>query len=112
MNETRPCPYCAEDVRAEAIKCRHCGSFLGLRGSPNDWRRSASDRMVAGVCGGLAQQFGVPTAVIRLAFVLMTFFAGGVGLLIYLVLWIVMPSDAWSDEPDEPRARLPERSER
>ena len=63
MNETRPCPYCAEDVRVEAIKCKHCGSFLALRGSPNDWHRSTSDRMVAGVCGGLAQQFGVPTAV-------------------------------------------------
>jgi phage shock protein PspC (stress-responsive transcriptional regulator) len=112
MNETRACPYCAEEVRAEAIKCKHCGSFLGVRGSPNDWRRSSSDRMVAGVCGGLAQQFGVPTAVIRLAFVLMTFFAGGVGLLIYLVLWIVMPSDERDDDLDELRARLAERSER
>jgi phage shock protein C len=112
MNETRACPYCAEEVRVEAIKCKHCGSFLALRGSPNDWHRSASDRMVAGVCGGLAQQFGVPTAVIRLAFVLMTFFAGGVGLLIYLVLWIVMPSEERDDDLDELRARITERSER
>jgi phage shock protein PspC (stress-responsive transcriptional regulator) len=110
MNDTRMCPYCAEEVRMEAIKCKHCGSFLAVRGSPSDWRRSSSDRMVAGVCGGLAEQFGVPTAVLRLAFVLMTFFSVGVGLLIYLVLWIVMPSDEWSDEHDE-RRRLPERSD-
>jgi phage shock protein C len=63
--------------------------------------------MIAGVCGGLAEQFGVPTAVIRLAFVLMTFFSAGVGLLIYLVLWIVMPSDESSHEESEIR-RLPE----
>jgi phage shock protein PspC (stress-responsive transcriptional regulator) len=111
MTDTQVCPYCAEEVRIEAVKCKHCGSFLGLRGSPNDWRRSSRDRMVAGVCGGLAQQFGVPVAVIRLAFVLMTFFAGGVGALIYVVLWVVMPNDAPLDERDEPRARLPERSD-
>jgi phage shock protein PspC (stress-responsive transcriptional regulator) len=63
--------------------------------------------MIAGVCAGLAQQFGVPAAVIRLAFVLMTFFSAGVGLLIYLVLWIVMPSDESSPEESEIR-RLPE----
>jgi len=110
MTETRLCPYCAEDVRIEAIKCKHCGSFLGARGAPTDWHRSSVDRMVAGVCGGLAAQFGVPTAVIRLAFVLLTFFSGGAGLLIYLVLWIVMPSDEWSDEQAE-RARITRRSD-
>jgi phage shock protein PspC (stress-responsive transcriptional regulator) len=104
MNDTRTCPYCAEEVRAAAIKCKHCGSMLSLRYAPSDWYRSTHDRMVAGVCGGLAQQFGVPTAVIRLAFVLMTFFSAGMGILIYLVLWIVMPSDAWAgDEADLPR---------
>ena len=110
MNETRLCPYCAEEVRPEAIKCKHCGSFLALRGSPNDWHRSSRDRMVAGVCSGLAQQFGVPAAVLRLAFVLMTFFSLGVaGPLIYLVLWIIMPSDQWNDEGSDAK-RLPERS--
>jgi phage shock protein PspC (stress-responsive transcriptional regulator) len=110
MTETRLCPYCAEDVRIEAIKCKHCGSFLAVRGAPTDWHRSSNDRMVAGVCGGLAAQFGVPTAVIRLAFVLLTFFSGGAGLLIYLVLWIVMPADEWDEERAE-RMRITGRSD-
>jgi len=110
MNDTRLCPYCAEEVRAQAIKCKHCGSFLDPRRSPNEWVRSSHDRMLAGVCGGLAHQFGVPPAVIRLAFVLMTFFSLGVaGPLIYLVLWIIMPSDQWNDECSDAK-RLPERS--
>jgi phage shock protein PspC (stress-responsive transcriptional regulator) len=111
MTDTRMCPYCAEEIRAAAIRCKHCGSFLSPRSAPSDWYRSSSDRMIAGVCGGLARQFGVPAAVIRLAFVLMTLFSGGVvGIVIYVVLWIVMPSDVWSEEELEPR-RLPERSD-
>jgi phage shock protein PspC (stress-responsive transcriptional regulator) len=81
--------------------------MLSTRYAPGDWYRSSRDRMIAGVCGGLAPQFGVPAAVIRLAFVLMTFFSAGVGVLIYLVLWIVMPSDEWADEEPEQR-RLPQ----
>jgi phage shock protein PspC (stress-responsive transcriptional regulator) len=98
MNDTKLCPYCAEEVRAQAIKCRYCGSRLDDRHATADWFRTASDRMIAGVCGGLALQFGVPTSVVRLAFVLMTLFAGGIGLVIYAVLWVVMPLDGWFDE--------------
>ncbi len=94
MSETKRCPYCAEEVRVEAVKCKHCGSSLGgRRASSREWVRSSHDRMIAGVCGGLAEQFGLPSAVLRLAFVLMVFMGVGTGVLIYLVLWIVMPLD-------------------
>jgi phage shock protein PspC (stress-responsive transcriptional regulator) len=100
MNDTKICPYCAEEVRAEAIKCKHCSSAIGRRGSVSEWYRTSNDRMVAGVCGGLALQFGVPTALLRLAFVLMTLGSVGVGVLIYAVLWVVMPQDEWVGELD------------
>jgi phage shock protein PspC (stress-responsive transcriptional regulator) len=98
MNGTKLCPYCAEEVRAQAVKCRYCGSRLDGGRFIGDWYRTANDRMLAGVCGGLALQFGVPAAVVRLAFVLMTLFAGGIGLVIYAVLWVVMPLDRWLEE--------------
>ena len=53
--------------------------------------RSETDRMIAGVCGGLASYLGVDPVLVRLAFVLLLL-ASGVGLAIYVVLWIVMPT--------------------
>jgi phage shock protein C len=54
--------------------------------------RSTSDRMVAGVAGGLARYFDIDPVLVRLAFVALTL-AGGPGLILYIILWIVMPED-------------------
>jgi len=52
--------------------------------------RSEKERILGGVCGGLAEYFGFDPTLVRLAFVLLAL-AGGVGLLVYIVLWIIMP---------------------
>jgi phage shock protein C len=52
--------------------------------------RSRTDRTIAGVCGGLAEYFGLDSTVVRLVFVIM-FLLGGHGLLVYLILWVLMP---------------------
>lgn len=52
--------------------------------------RSESDRMVAGVCSGLGKYLNIDPTIVRLIFVLM-FLLGGHGLLVYVILWIVMP---------------------
>ena len=52
--------------------------------------RNRSDKILAGVCGGLARYLNLDATVVRLLFVLL-FFLGGHGLLIYLILWILMP---------------------
>jgi phage shock protein PspC (stress-responsive transcriptional regulator) len=51
--------------------------------------RSEVDKRVAGVCGGLADYFGVDPILVRIAFVLLAVM--GPGILLYIVLWIVMP---------------------
>ncbi len=56
------------------------------------FRRPLRDRAIGGVCAGVARYFNVDTAVIRLVTFLMIFF-GGMSLWVYIVLWIVMPSD-------------------
>jgi len=55
--------------------------------------RSKTDRRLGGVCGGLGQYFGVDPTLIRLVFALSFVFAG-TGLLVYLILWIVVPEEA------------------
>lgn len=52
--------------------------------------RSESDRRIAGVCGGIAEYFDIDPTIVRIIFVLAALF-GGPGLLVYIVLWIVLP---------------------
>ena len=54
--------------------------------------RPRDGRVVAGVCAGLATYFGVDPTLVRLAFALLTIF-GGVGVLLYLCAWIVIPEE-------------------
>jgi phage shock protein PspC (stress-responsive transcriptional regulator) len=87
---TKRCPYCAEEIRAEAIKCRHCGSRLDAGPSSRSWHRSRRGRKIAGVCAGLAEEFDISVTLVRLAFILVTA-VGGSGLLAYIALWVLMP---------------------
>ena len=52
--------------------------------------RSSTDKKVAGVCAGIAEYFNIDPTLVRLIFVLATLM-GGPGLILYIVLWIVMP---------------------
>jgi phage shock protein C len=61
--------------------------------------------MIAGVCAGLAEQFGISVTILRLAFALGTLI-GGPGLVIYIVLWVVMPYRSASDESFRDRRDL------
>jgi len=54
--------------------------------------RSSSQKMIAGVCGGVAQYLGWDVTIVRLLWIVLTL-AGGSGILIYLILWLVMPQD-------------------
>ena len=59
---------------------------------PKRLTRSKTDRMVAGVAGGIAQYTGVDPVLVRIVFVILALFGGG-GLLLYLICWLLMPEE-------------------
>ncbi|MBT3189152.1 MAG: PspC domain-containing protein, partial [Anaerolineae bacterium] len=54
--------------------------------------RTEKDKMIGGVCGGLGEYFEIDPALVRLLFALI-FFGYGAGLMVYVLLWIIMPSE-------------------
>ncbi|QQQ76872.1 PspC domain-containing protein [Saccharothrix sp. 6-C] len=56
-------------------------------------RRSRTDKMVAGVCGGVAKLLGVDAALVRILLVAATLFGFGTGAVLYLACWLLMPEE-------------------
>ncbi|MCC5894668.1 MAG: PspC domain-containing protein [Alkalibacterium sp.] len=55
----------------------------------NKLRKSSTDRMISGVCGGIAEFFGISSLAVRIAFILLPS-----NLLLYIILALIMPDDA------------------
>jgi len=57
--------------------------------------RSRRYRMIAGVCGGIAQSLGWDPTLVRILYVLISIFSAAFpGILVYIVLWIAMPEES------------------
>ncbi len=63
-------------------------------------RRSRTDRMIGGVCGGLARYAGIDPVAARVLYVIAAFLTGGVMVIAYPILWLVIPDEHAS--PQQP----------
>ena len=64
-----------------------------MSGYSRQLRRSHVNRHIAGVCGGIAEYFDLDPTVVRVAYALLSIFSAGFpGILVYLILWIMIPS--------------------
>jgi phage shock protein C len=56
-------------------------------------QRSRKSRMIAGICGGLGEYFGIDPTMVRVIYVIVSIFSAAFpGILIYLILWAVIPN--------------------
>ncbi|MDL2278141.1 PspC domain-containing protein [Parabacteroides sp. OttesenSCG-928-G07] len=51
----------------------------------------SNDKMIAGVCGGIADYFGWDPTLVRIGYALLSIFTVFAGVLVYIILWLVMP---------------------
>ena len=66
-------------------------------------RRSRSERVIAGVCGGIGRYLGIDPLLLRIAFAVLSL-ANGLGLIAYVVAWVAIPEE----RPGQPLASVPE----
>jgi len=60
--------------------------------SDKNLTRSANDRILAGVAGGLAEYFAIDPTLVRILFIIVALLGGGfLGIAIYIILWIIIP---------------------
>jgi phage shock protein PspC (stress-responsive transcriptional regulator) len=89
------CKHCQREVPDQSNFCNSCGGMQQTSVSRGYKRlmRSATDRKIAGVCGGIAEYFEIDSTVVRLVWLVLLFIPVPIvpSIVAYIVAWLVMP---------------------
>lgn len=94
------CTKCGVELQARDIYCSQCGNATEkasqrphVGAEPRPLMRSIYEKKVAGVCAGVAKYLDVDVTVVRLVWLILTVFPPSIGLVAYIIAWIVMPKE-------------------
>jgi phage shock protein C len=87
------CVHCGREIGDSCNFCSACGGRQRQRTSQKQLTLSATDKKMAGVCGGIAEYLDVDPTIVRLVWVALSVVPGGFvgGALAYVLAWIIIP---------------------
>jgi phage shock protein C len=101
------CTRCGVEINAVDLFCSHCRKGTAVAEMPRALMLDKRNKKIAGVCAGFARYCGIDLAFTRILWLAIAL-GTGVGFLVYLAAWIILPSDAgW--ERRETMAYVPRR---
>ncbi len=106
------CAGCARDIDDDSAYCAYCGAAQQGEGAETTrtrrLERSATDRQIAGVCGGLAVYLGLDSTLVRILWIVLSIIPGAIlfGLIAYVAAWMIIPEATSGDAAAATRRRL------
>jgi phage shock protein C len=87
------CMHCGKEIADSSNFCSSCGGRQRQRTSHKQLTLSATDKKMAGVCGGIAEYLDVDPTIVRLIWVALSVVPGGFigGAVAYFLAWIIIP---------------------
>ncbi len=87
------CNYCGKVIQEDANLCAYCGRRVGAVLARRRLVRPRADRKIAGVCSGFSEYFDLDVTLVRVMWLIIALFSGGMAAIAYVVAWIVIPEE-------------------
>jgi phage shock protein C len=98
------CNYCGKVIQDDANVCAYCASRIGSVSARQRLLRPRFGRKIAGVCMGLAEYFDIDVTLVRVV-ALIALFMSGIGIIGYIIAWIVIPDEPYMLPAQAPMAQ-------